>query len=466
MSPLARLDSQFNLHFLETLSDIIEGQAKSSIHQGIAVAFSGGLDSTVLLNLAVEFAKTKNIPIFAFYIHHGLSTNADAWLVHCQLICKRLGVKFSSKKITLRQLKKDGVEAAAREARYHALGELCSEHQIPLLLIGHHQDDQAETLLLQLLRGSGLSGLCGMDLFNYAPKLLGTNHVLLARPLLVQSKQSLLDYAKTHKIDFIEDESNFDRRFLRNGLRHEVMPVLSTVSPGYASRLARSVRHLQSANHLLLEFVKEDFDKYYINDGLDIDLMRHLSAERIDNLLRFWLSTLGVRMPSTARLSEMRFQLLNARHDAQITVFHDFIGVHRYKNKIYASTKEKSVHENRLPTEFEWRGEDVIHFSEFHGSLFFEPALNGVNSNWLKQQKLSLRLRQGGERLKLAQDRPTRDIKSHFQSLNIPFWTRKLLPFLFVNGDLLHVAGIGTQSAFYSADSSDQINFRWQFDTH
>jgi tRNA(Ile)-lysidine synthase len=464
MSVLTKSDVGFERHFQDTLSTIIECQAKSSIHRGIAVAFSGGLDSTVLLNLTVEFAKTKKIPIFAFHIHHGLSANADEWLGHCQLICQQLSVQFSSKKITVNHLKRDGVEAAARDARYQALGELCSDHQIPLVLTGHHQDDQAETLLLQLLRGSGLSGLSGMDLFNFAPKLLGTSDVLLARPLLIQSKQALLDYADTHEIDFIDDESNSDARFLRNGLRHLVMPVLSKISPGYASRLARSVLHLQSASQLLLELAKEDFDKYFIEDGLDIDLMRHLSDERIDNLLRFWLSKLGVRMPSTARLSEMRSQLLNARHDAKITISHDVIGVHRYKNKIYASSNKMNGCEIVKPVEFEWRGEKVIHFSEFHGSLFFETALSGVDSSWLKQQKLCLRMRQGGERLKLAENRPTRDIKSHFQSLNIPFWKRRLLPFLCINDDLLHAAGVGTQATYFSSHACDRINFRWQFD--
>jgi tRNA(Ile)-lysidine synthase len=191
-----REESVLAKHFSNTLSAIIADQVHATNRKGIAVAYSGGLDSTVLLSLTIDFARERNLPVFAFHIHHGLSPNADNWLSHCKSVCEQVGVTFSSKKVIVANTEKNGIEAAAREQRYRALGTLCNEYQLPIILTAHHQDDQAETVLLQLLRGSGVAGLSGMDIFNYAPKLFGNSKVLLARPLLHETKENLLAFAK------------------------------------------------------------------------------------------------------------------------------------------------------------------------------------------------------------------------------------------------------------------------------
>jgi tRNA(Ile)-lysidine synthase len=450
-------------HFEDTLSAIVAERTPGASHHGIAVAYSGGVDSAVLLSIVAEFCKKEQIPVFAFHIHHGLSPNADAWLTHCQSMCELLDVRFFSKQVQVDLDSSDGIECSARTARYRALGDFCSANQIPLLLTAHHQDDQAETLLLQLLRGSGVSGLSGMDLFNYAPGLLGSNEILLARPFLGCTKSTLLDFAQKHDIDYVEDESNTDCRYARNALRHQVMPVLSKISQAYTVRLARSAQHVQTAGRLLVELAKIDMSACAVDGALHIDKMRDLSTDRVDNLLRYWFSTLKVRMPSTARLSEMRHQLFDARHDAMVTILHDKLGIHRYKNKIYAAPALAPLAEDEIiaPKEFIWSGEESIYFSEFSGTLHFELSTYGVDSSWLSSQNLTLQLRMGGERLKLAENRPTRDIKSHFQTMKIPFWQRQRLPFLYVNGELLHASGVGTQSKFCERGTGNLINFKW-----
>lgn len=457
-------ESVLQQQFSNTLSTLIADQVQATIHQGIAIAYSGGVDSAVLLALAIAFAREKKIPVFAFHIHHGLSPNADDWLEHCRAVCARTGSAFFAEKIKLDDPGGNGIEGAARSARYRALGDLCSKYQLSLMLTAHHQDDQAETLLLQLLRGSGVSGLSGMDSFNHAPSLLGTSKVLLARPLLRQQKQVLLDFAKKNAVDYVEDESNFDTRYTRNALRHLLMPVLAKISPGYADRLARSAQHMQAASQLLAELAKVDLDHCMVGRELQIRFMRELSNARVENLLRFWLSTLHVRMPSTARLSEIRNQLFDARADAKITIHHDELEIHRYENKIYATPKSSIESATISPNEFAWRGESVIHFPEFCGSLYFESSNYGVEIDWLIEQNLSLRLRQGSERIKLAQNRPTRDIKNHFQAFRIPFWERQELPFLYAGGALLFVAKVGMQASFCRYDSPSLITFRWQPD--
>lgn len=462
MISVGRNDGALEKNFSSILSAIIAEQAKANINNGIAVAYSGGLDSSVLLKLTVNFARERNLPVFAFHIHHGLSPNADQWLSHCQIFSEYAGAIFSSIKVNIGEDQKGGLEAKARVKRYLALGRLCSENRLPLILAAHHQDDQAETVLLQLLRGSGVAGLSGMDLYNFAPALLGTSETLLARPLLHQSKQVLKNYAEENEIQYVEDESNSDSRFARNALRHHVMPEMLKISPAYTELLARSAQHAQSAQRMLVELAKLDLVKYSTEGALDIALMRELSYERIDNLLRFWLSSLGVRMPTTARLAEIKSQLFEARNDSKIVIKHDGLVIHRYQNKVYASNQISTDVELNKSIEFRWNEESSLEFPQFGGRLFFETSNYGVDVSWLRKQKLSLRSRHGGERLKLAANRPTRALKSHFQTLQIPFWQRQRLPILCTDGDLLHASLVGTDASFCQEGSLELINFRWQ----
>ncbi|MBC7404948.1 MAG: tRNA lysidine(34) synthetase TilS [Cytophaga sp.] len=462
MISLISIDDGLKKHFSTTLSAIIADLVHSTIHKGIAVAYSGGLDSSVLLSLTVDFAREREIPVFALHVHHGLSIDADNWLTHCQSVCKQADITFTAIKVAISNDNKLGIEAAARAERYGALGAFCLEHQLPLILTAHHQDDQAETVLLQLLRGSGVAGLSGMDLFNHAPVLLRNSSVLLARPLLTRRKQSLINYATKYNIDYVTDESNFDSRFVRNALRIKVMPMLAKISQGYSDRLARSAMHAQTAQRLLQELAQLDLENFLSKDGLDVLPLRQLSHERVENLLRFWLSTLSVRMPSTARLAEIRSQIFEARDDAKITICHDGLEIHRYKNKIVVSAQPSNL-KPVVPIEFMWSGELFLHFPQFCGSLYFDISNYGVDANWLQQQKLILKIRSGGERLKVALNRPTRDLKSHFQSLNIPFWQRQHLPLLCVNEALLHASLVGTEASFCQhGEAKTLINFRWQ----
>lgn len=462
---LERSDSVFEKDFSNTLTAIIAHQIKGNIQNGIAVAYSGGLDSSVLLKLTVDFARERTLPVFAFHIHHGLSPNADQWLAHCKTVSEQSGVNFSAIKVTIAETKKNGVEATARTERYRALGRLCAENNLSLILAAHHQDDQAETVLLQLLRGSGVAGLSGMDMFNFAPKLFGSSEILLARPLLHQSKQVLKKYAEKNEIHHIEDESNSDSRFTRNAFRLHVMPEMLKISSAYTDLITRSAQHAQSAQRLLEELGKQDLTKYLSNGALDITQMRELSLDRIDNLLRFWFSLLGVRMPSTARLTEIRSQLFEARHDAKITIKHDGLDIHRFQNKIHISNQVLEGIESNKLIEFIWTGESSMYFPQFNGRMFFEISNYGVDASWLREQKLSLRSRHGGERLKLAVNRPTRDLKSHFQSLKIPFWQRQSLPILCADGNLLHASLVGTDASFCHEGPTDLINFKWQAGT-
>lgn len=449
--------------FSGTLDEIIAAQPFQSHSLRVAIGFSGGLDSSVLLTLASLFAKSRSISLFAFHIHHGLSPNADAWLKHCQFQSDQLEIGFDFAKVSVEKGNGQGVEASARTARYIALGALSQKHQIDILLLAHHLDDQAETILLQMLRGSGIAGIGGMERCHVAPSLLGTSQTLIARPLLGFSKTQLQTYAIEKSISYVEDESNADQQYARNALRHSLMPVLQKLAPGFEGRLARTAQHARSADSLLKELAQKDFDSLSIEGGLDIDQMQLMSNDRVNNLLRFWLAQAGVKMPSTARLHEIRQQVFVAREDAKVTISHDGIAIHRFKNRLYAERIAPNVDHSQRSTMIQWSGQPSIHLPMFHGTLYFEPADEGLPKDWLRQQALEVHLRRGGERIKIAKNRSTREMKKHYQSLEIPFWERDKLPFISVNQKLLFAAGVGTESSFCE-EHSNVIQLRWEFD--
>ena len=428
----------------------------------IAVAYSGGLDSSALLHLAQAYAATHGIALFAFHIHHGLSPHADAWLAHCRRECERLGISFDVRRVELARKDKSGIEEAARVSRYMALGELCRLHHIPLLLTAHHLDDQAETVLLQLMRGSGVAGLSGMDTVNAAPDLLGDARSLMGRPLLAIKRTELADLVADRAICYVDDESNLDTRYARNALRHGVMPVLAEAFPGFQQRFARTARHAQSAQRLLIELGAQDLARCLDGVCLDIRRVRQLSSDRIDNLLRYWFGTRGVRMPSTAWLSEMRAQLLEAKADAQLCVTHADCQIRRHRDRIFLTPRLEENLADVLPRNFRWSGEEQMHFAEYRGVLFFEMAEQGLDVEWLRGRDLQINYRQGGERLKPAPNRPTKSLKYHYQALDIPAWERERLPLVSAGKDLLFAAGIGMDCHHVAAGTGLHIRLHWQ----
>ena len=445
----------------------------------IGIALSGGLDSSALLHLAHAWAQEQGVSLHAFHVHHGLSENADAWLVHCEQLCASMGVPFEARHVTVEKNAKTGLEEAARKRRYAALGELCAAHGVRLLLTAHHQDDQAETVLLQLLRGSGTAGLSGMDGANSAPELLANPDLVMARPLLHVSRKQLEAYVAKHGVAHIHDESNDDPRFARNALRHQVMPVLAQAFPGFQERFARSAQHAQSAQRLLTELATQDLAASLDGDCLDLSRLRTLSSDRCYNLLRHWFGTRNLRMPSTAWLVEMLAQLLEARADAQLLVTHPDCHVRRYRDRLYltpklaelAGMREKIDRDDvyipgleKSGQEFQWTGEASMAFPAYGGVLFFdtvEEGGQGIDVAWLQAQTLTIDFRQGGERLKLALNRPTKSLKYHYQAFDVPAWERERLPLVCAAQQLLFAAGIGHDCHCLSLLERPRVALRW-----
>lgn len=452
---------------LTALRTTLEAAGIDASATSLAVAYSGGLDSAVLLEVASTYAAASGATMLALHVHHGLSPNADDWLAHCEVRCQALNIPFFAERVALQQVAESGVEEAARIARYAALGRMARAHGASVLLTAHHLDDQAETILLQLLRGSGLAGMSGMEAFNTAPGLIGDDTTLVVRPLLGVTRGQLEDYAQRHGLTHIEDESNADVRYARNALRHRVMPAMGQAFPGFQQRLARAAGHVQGAQALLEEVAEQDLQHCRREDHLLMPALRSLSEQRFFNLMRHWFAQRGMRMPSSAWMHEMRDQLMQADVEAQLCVSHPDGEVHRYRERVFLSPRRVAPEEGET-INLTWQGEAQLRVDAYYGVLHFErlsadAAGEGFDASWLLAQRLSIRGRSGGERLKLAANRPARSLKQHFQAADVPAWERPFLPLLFAGESLIFAAGIGADCGHFSS-GGERIAIRWQAD--
>lgn len=440
-------------------------RAASTTAPIIAVAYSGGLDSSVLLHLTQKFALTRGVVLHALHIHHGLSPNADAWKRHCHAEAHKLNVPFSAARVELTRSDPGGVEQAARVARYQQLGTMCRQLNAAVLLTAHHQDDQAETVLLQMLRGAGLPGLSGMPVLQQPSELLG-NMTALARPLLGVPRATLEQAARQLSVSYVEDESNVDLRYRRNGVRHHVFPVLETEFPGFSSRLTRVASHMQAAQRLLQDLAQIDLASCVIEDekqncygALNVIELQKLPAERADNLLRHWLNKQGVDFPSTTRLDEIRWQMFEAATDMHPFFNFGSVQLRRIKNRI-----ELHPTVGRVPTAeitLNWRGQQTLDVPEWEGRLYFDLTDGlGLAPDSLRVQPLFVRSRAGSERLKVAPNRPSKNLKQLFQEGAIPSWRRPHFPVVYLGTQLVFVAGLGMN--FRSPMTSPGMILRWQ----
>jgi tRNA(Ile)-lysidine synthase len=292
----------------------------------------------------------------------------------------------------------------------------------------------------------------------------------MARPLLDVARAELEAWAEQRQIGWVEDESNSDPRYARNALRHQVMPVLAQAFPGFQRRIARSSAHAQSAQRLLDELAEQDLAACLVDQAIDLARLRLLSRDRIDNLLRHWFSRRGFGMPSTAWLEQMVAQLLSAREDAQPLVSHPEVDARRHRDRLYLVPKQPDLAGLRDPDDegiivkhaqaFTWRGEASMAFPDYGGVLHFDVAARGLDPAWLKGRALEIDFRKGGERLKLAPNRPTRGLKQLFQAADVPVWERSRLPIVSSGAELLFAAGLGMDCRHVS-DGEGRIALRW-----
>jgi len=410
----------------------------------IAVALSGGIDSMVLLDALAPLARSRGSPLSAIHVNHGISGHAERWTMFCAEQCAARGVELVTHRLTLGPGHQANLEAVARVARYDVLRKANAD----VIALAHHADDQAETVLLQLLRGSGPRGLAAMPRF--APGVPA-----LWRPMLDLTRATLASYAAERSVTWIEDESNADIHYKRNLLRTHIAPRLAADFPGYPATLVRAAEHQAEVSDLLDALATADAASAVVAEGLDGNRLAALTPARARNLLRWFLRSQGLRSPSEARLADMLRQLAAARADARTRIEHDGaqIGCHRGLIVVHAPS----------PSTFEhtWHGEPEMALPG--GTLTFEPTQgSGIASTMLSNHPVTVRPRAGGERLQIAANRPRRAVKKLLQDVGLAPWLRQALPLVWCGDRLAAVPGIGVDLAFQAAIGESGWTVDWR----
>ena len=408
--------------------------------KSMTVALSGGVDSVVLLHLLHQLQKRKNFTLKASHVHHGLSKNADKWVKFCEKLCTKLSIPLDVNYVKLPQKKSLGIEGEARQLRYEKL----LKSKTDLVVLAHHEDDQAETFLLQLIRGAGVKGLSSMAYFDATRRLW--------RPLLNTSRIDIESYAKKHKLKWIEDESNQNIDFDRNFIRSKVLPILKNKFSHIIKVISRSSSHLAEAQSLLDDLAQIDLKSFLksinYNHKLKVKSLGKLSNARAKNVLRFWLEINDQMMPSKDLLDELLRQVLTAKKDATIKIhISKFYEIRRYQDEIYIVPNNKKKLKNY---EIIWAGESEIILPNGQKLTFKKVKGRGINLKFLDHQKLKIRNRQGGEFFKPDLKRPTKKIKQLLQESDLPPWERDFLPLIFVGDQLASVPNFGVDIKYQS----------------
>lgn len=422
----------------------------------LKVAYSGGLDSHVLLHALSVLRADHHFSLSAIHIDHDLQSASADWGRQCAGLCAALNVRYVVKRVSVGGIADEGMEAAARRARYAALAaELAPED---ILLTAHHCDDQAETVLLQLLRGTGVAGLAAMPI----QAVFGPGRI--ARPLLGFSRAALHAYAQEHRLAWIEDPSNQESHLRRNFLRTEIMPRLARHWPAHASLLARTARHAAEAMGLLDEVAETDLAACrhavaHSPQALSVNALTALSAPRQRNLLRYWLRRQGFLAPAAAQLEEVLAQVQTAPRSQQARVCWPGTEVWRYRDQLVAMPTQHApdpaldvVWDQRAPLDLPGIGR--LRVVPIRGQGLSCARLNG--------KSLHVRMRSGGETLILPGREHHHVLKKLLQAEAVPPWLRARLPLFYVDHELAAVADRWVCAPYLAGDGEAGLKIVWE----
>lgn len=420
---------------------------------GLCAGLSGGVDSVVLLHVLRTLRDSGNISLSALHVHHGLSPNADEWSKFCAEICANWNIPFELEQVQVSRNSGSGIEAAARGARYAAY----ARHDTGWIALAHHQDDQAETLLLQLLRGSGPKGLAAMP----AVRSLGPTRPTLLRPFLEIPRAAIEAYAKRQALRWIEDESNRSTAFDRNFLRRSVLPELEVRFPGYRDAFARSARLCAEADCLLSELAQRDLAQCSDKDAIHIDRIAQLSDGRVKNALRHYITSNAVTLPNSLRLEEFARQLRQYRAGSTMAMTW---GTHSLRvSGGHLMLEQAGSGAEPATMQVNWSREVLPTIPWADGQVKFEPRKGeGLSIEKLRRGNLQLQARQGGEKMHVAANRPRRTLKNMLQESHVPHWLRWRIPLLYCSEELAWVAGIGIDCRFVATGDEPGLVPIWE----
>ena len=431
------------------------------------VAYSGGIDSTVLLHCLVNLRNAGVInQLRAIHVHHGLSDHADEWAQHCQQVCHRWSVPLITAPVEVDQTTGFGLEQAARTARYQAFGAALKEGEC--LLQGHHLSDQAETLLLRLFRGTGIDGLSGI--LPSRPLAAG----LLIRPLLSVSKSSIEAYAEQHLLTHVEDESNKDHRFSRNYIRHALLPSVETRWPEASARLAALADELSQVKVQLAASVSELLQvnvqkrpQWLLGEKplLTLSQLSTLSLPTQRQMIRLWLQQQSLPVPSRTLLEKMFTEVIAARPDARPLLCWPGCEVRRYQGFLIAS---RPVVVTRPQTDLVW---DYLQtpqfFHESFGCLRIKPSDTPDQGGFLLPEgPLTIKSRESIDpamKISIAGRTGSKTLKRWLQDLTIPPWVRGTIPFIFDQNNMVAAPGLWVCSDYW-VSTGERYRLEWKAD--
>jgi tRNA(Ile)-lysidine synthase len=426
---------------LPTLSERLEAKLHEVSGQQLCVAYSGGLDSTVLLCLLARLAPRLGFDLTAVHVHHGLSPHANTWAGHCERVCATLGVPLLVRRVVVAEHTGKGIEAAAREARHAVLAQIGADW----VMLAHHADDQAETLLQRLLRGTGVNGAAAMR------ERDARRH--LWRPLLNERRSVLEAWARAEGLRWVSDDSNADECLTRNFLRHRIVAPLKEHFPSCVDNLARACGHFAEAADLLDDLAGLDAARVGLGQPGARTRLLECSDARLRNLLRHWIGRAGELAPAAQRLDQLVSAL---RREGAVHWVHGNLALCAYRDCVWCEGVETDA-----PQPIFWQGEAELPWGT--GTLRFLPA-EGPDALGLKpgRDRVEIRLRVGGDVVRLAPGRPSRRFKTVCQEFGLPPWWRASLPCVWVNDSLVWIGGIGLLAEGHAEAGERGWRIDWQ----
>ena len=427
------------MNLSELFQHVLEGLPVVQSSRACVVAYSGGIDSHVLLHLCYR----SGLSVRAVHIHHGLQAEADSWDAHCRNVCANIEIPYKCIHVDAQPQPGESPEDAARHARYRAFANELDNGEV--LLTAHHQDDQAETLLLQLMRGAGPAGLASMPLIK---SFANGYH---ARPLLGLKQQQLMEYAAEHKLVWVDDPSNADTSYDRNYVRKQVMPVLRRNWPNADQALTQAAKLQQDTLEIVEAMAATDLAAVsnQQQNSLSITKLRQLTEARQYNVLRYWINAAGFDRPRRNILQEIIDSVLPATEDASPLVFWASTEIRRYRDALYIL---KALNSHEIHHVYAWDGEQPLFVETLHVELRLEQARGKGLKQDAVARGLTVRFRQGGEQLRPHGRRHTHSLKKLMQDARIPPWQRNRIPLIYIGHELACVCGYWVAEAFAVTD--------------
>ncbi|UOA09398.1 tRNA lysidine(34) synthetase TilS [Methylobacter sp. S3L5C] len=424
-------------------------QSNSPAH--IYMGYSGGVDSHVLLHLCTSITAIRD-RVTAVYVHHGLQSEAESWAIHCKKTAESLGVDFMVLRVNALPSQGESPEEAARNARYTALKSLIDVNDV--LMVAQHRDDQLETVLLQLFRGSGLRGLSAM------PESTVFGKGLMLRPLLNVAKSAIDDYAQTHALSWVNDPSNLSNDYDRNYLRNAVLPLLKQRWPSCDKTVARSAKHCADAQVVVSEYAETIFRGVFneADKTLCIGRLRSYKPTQQALIIRQWFQFLQLKMPAQAFIERLQSDVISATEDREPELSEQGYCVRRYRGKLYCL----KVVTPEIVRENIWSAGQASLSVSKNQTLFWQLSSVGINQGQWQKATIIVRARSGGEKISLPGRQGRHTLKKLFQEAGIPPWERDAIPLVYLDDKLAAVGDLWICSDFYSEQAQDCIRLSLQ----